>query len=574
VILRWSSFSPSLAATASLILVSITALTAQSNHSEIDLPAQAKAKEIAKDWKGAEPLWQKAASANPSNGDYWLGLARTAKSAGDLDVSIEAYKRVFDLGIGFPCESAYKLAGCYAKKGDKERAKEWFRTSMKMGLRDLDSASKGDELVVLKDEPEFRSLLALDGPKLGRDDGWRSDIRFLYQEIKWKGWSPFHVVSEKEFDANVAKLIEEVPHLDDVKIELGLMKLLADVGDGHTSLWGARRQEFAFALPVKFYWFKEGLYIVAAEPNHKDLLGAQVVRLGGKTPSELEDAMRPFLSRDNEQWLKEVIPFRLRSTVFLNAAGLTQDPHSVALQLKKLDESTAEVNLQADMSAPDIWNSLPYPSGWVGLLETTPGQTPMYLRNIQRSYWFEYLPSSRTLYFQYNHVRSDDSEPLDRFADRLSKAVDKNKPNRLVIDLRWNNGGDTLVNDLLLKALLKNPRLSEPGFMYVIAGRRTFSAAMNAASYLKRFFNPIFVGEPTGGKPNAAGDEVPFTLTYSGIVVNVSDVYWAGYWPEDHRTWIAPDIYAPPTFADFLAKRDPAMEAITRKGTGGKRASL
>jgi hypothetical protein len=30
----------------------------------------------------------------------------------------------------------------------------------------------------------------------------------------------------------------------------------------------------------------------------------------------------------------------------------------------------------------------------------------------------------------------------------------------------------------------------------------------------------------------------------------------------DYRTWIAPHIYTPPTFAAYRENRDPAMEAI------------
>jgi hypothetical protein len=30
----------------------------------------------------------------------------------------------------------------------------------------------------------------------------------------------------------------------------------------------------------------------------------------------------------------------------------------------------------------------------------------------------------------------------------------------------------------------------------------------------------------------------------------------------DYRTWIAPRIYTPPTFAAYRAGRDPALEAI------------
>jgi hypothetical protein len=83
---------------------------------------------------------------------------------------------------------------------------------------------------------------------------------------------------------------------------------------------------------------------------------------------------------------------------------------------------------------------------------------------------------------------------------------------------------------------------------------------MNAALSFERFMRPIFVGEPTGGKPDSVGDEVVFELPYSRINVNVSDLYWEG-WPQDHRAWIAPDAYAPPTFAALRSGRDPALEA-------------
>jgi hypothetical protein len=30
----------------------------------------------------------------------------------------------------------------------------------------------------------------------------------------------------------------------------------------------------------------------------------------------------------------------------------------------------------------------------------------------------------------------------------------------------------------------------------------------------------------------------------------------------DHRSWIAPQLYAPPTFASFSQNRDPALAAV------------
>jgi hypothetical protein len=46
----------------------------------------------------------------------------------------------------------------------------------------------------------------------------------------------------------------------------------------------------------------------------------------------------------------------------------------------------------------------------------------------------------------------------------------------------------------------------------LIKGRRTFSAAGNAAVHIERQTNAILVGEPTSAKPNSLGDEVYFTL--------------------------------------------------------------
>jgi len=113
-----------------------------------------------------------------------------------------------------------------------------------------------------------------------------------------------------------------------------------------------------------------------------------------------------------------------------------------------------------------------------------------------------------------------------------------------------------------LKALISNPKVNQNGKLFIIIGRRVFSAAQNAAAYFERFTNAIFVGEPTGSSPNFTGDEVFFTLPYSKMMANVSDVYWQSSTAYDFRTWIAPQIYIEPTFAAYRANRDPLMETI------------
>ena len=74
--------------------------------------------------------------------------------------------------------------------------------------------------------------------------------------------------------------------------------------------------------------------------------------------------------------------------------------------------------------------------------------------------------------------------------------------------------------------------------------------------------NAIFVGEPSGSGPNFIGETIPFALPYSKALVNVADLYWQTSWPMDHRPWIAPELYAPPSFLAYSQNQDPAMDAV------------
>jgi hypothetical protein len=141
-------------------------------------------------------------------------------------------------------------------------------------------------------------------------------------------------------------------------------------------------------------------------------------------------------------------------------------------------------------------------------------------------------------------------------------AIDDHGCRALVVDLRWNRGGNTLLGQPLVHHIIGRAQINRAGGLFVIIGRNTFSAAQNTATLLDRHTEAVFVGEPTGSSPNFIGETMPFRLPHSGLRANVADLYWQTSWPPDHRAAIAPGIYAPPTFAAFRAGRDPAMDAI------------
>jgi hypothetical protein len=200
---------------------------------------------------------------------------------------------------------------------------------------------------------------------------------------------------------------------------------------------------------------------------------------------------------------------------------------------------------------------------WVRIESRYKSGLPLYRKNTDKPYWFEYLEESKTVYFKFNLVQSvPEYERFKSFRQRLFQFIDSHQVERLVVDLRDNPGGDNFLNPPFIHDLLQCRKVDKLGSLYAIIGRKTFSAAMGTAVMLERLSNAIFVGEPTGSSPNFIGEDVPLVLPYSGMRVSISDLYWQYSVAMDYRPWIAPTIYVPPVFSLFRVGRDPAMEGI------------
>ena len=537
---------------------------------------RAEARTNAKEWAEAAALWERAAALNPAGGRAYFQLAVARRNAGDLRGSSAAYEKVIERGWGSPAGMAYQIAVNHARLGDRDGALRWLDKSFQMGYRQVEEARRDPEFKALSTDARFRDIVGLPDParKMTRDEGWRFDLALLAREIRRVGIAPPLRRNEAEVAAAVRQLHDAIPRLTDAQVVVEMMKMMRKVDDGHTGIIPASRPEFQQALPVQMYLFEEGLFVIAADPKHKDLLGAQVIKLGDQTPEAVGRALDPLIPRDNEMGVPQRIPYLMRHPGLLHALGLVPDPRGVTLVVRAAPNGAERaVRVEADASQPNIWNVRPHPAGWSGLPWTiTAAPVPLYLKNMGAPYWFEHLPESRLVYAQINSIRNDRNESFAQFSERLLKSVEgRDDADALVLDLRWNNGGNTFLTTPLVHGLVRSAKLGQRGRLFVVIGRRTFSAAQNLATYIERHANPVFVGEATGSSPNFVGEEEFFTLPYSGILANVSELLWQSAWPGDERKWIAPHVYAPPTFEHFRANRDPALEAVAdyRKRTEG-----
>jgi hypothetical protein len=394
---------------------------------------------------------------------------------------------------------------------------------------------------------------------------WRADLAVLRAEMPVRHGNLFHTMTRGQFDSALASIEQRLPVLTRAQVIVELMRLAALVGDGHSSVTPWRDTAAGFReLPVSFYWFEDGLYVRAATAEHAALVGSRVLAIGGLPPESALARLRPLISHDNEMGTRAWAPVLLAMPEVLQAVGLTADPAHVPLTVE-IDGRRVGVTLAPAGPFPMLsgetdrtWMAR---DGWV---DARGRAQPLWLSDPANAYWFSYLPDTQSWYCQINAIQQKPDDPVAAFMTRAIAAADSAHAERFVLDLRLNGGGNGFWNRAILLALIKS-RYDAPGKLFVITGRRTWSAAEMLIDEIETYTNAVFVGEPSASRGNVYGDSHRILLPNSHVTVRVSTLYWQLWDPRDTRPWIAPGISAPLTMAAYVAGRDPALEAATRR---------
>lgn len=190
------------------------------------------------------------------------------------------------------------------------------------------------------------------------------------------------------------------------------------------------------------------------------------------------------------------------------------------------------------------------------LLLSAAKEEPLYRQKPTEQFWFTYLPDSETIYVNFKGYDS-----LSDNVKKLFQLVDANRTKKLVIDMRQNGGGDfTKVREQLIPAIKQRSVINQKGHLFVIVGRRTFSAAMTNAIDFHKETNAILVGEPIGERPNSYQENDEIKLPNSGIVVSYSTKYYK-FLDEDIPA-VMPDKRIDPNWGDYKSGRDAVMDWI------------
>ncbi len=493
-------------------------------------------------------LLRQIAPLDSADAYLWRRYGRMAAQTKQWPEAARALEHAYRLGVFNRGVTALEIARAYAAAGQPANALTWLEHALANRLQHPERLLEDSVFAALRDSARLRALYPrADVATLSRDEKWRRDIDFFLREARRMHVHPERPAYSRELADSIEALKARVPTATNISIKLGLRRAVAMLRDGHS---GMAMDSAMRMLPIDVYLFSDGVYVVNGLGEASRYRGSRVVRIGRQGIEEVARGAAGFINHDNDMDLRARLPGALINTAVLAELGAANA------------DGTVDVTLEDGRGRRSVAHLAGGPIRRpAGLSAPTDATQPFYLDR-SRYYWTRELPEARALYLNFNAVAEMDTLRLPVFSQRLATQLRNPAYRNLIVDTRLNGGGNTFLLPPLIQAIASFTAADTARRIYVITSRHTFSAAQNFVSKLEWLLAPIFVGEPTGSAPNFTGESTATVLPYSGIQINISNrMHMNSDW-EDQRPWIAPQLPAPLTSADFFGGRDPALQAI------------
>ncbi len=358
----------------------------------------------------------------------------------------------------------------------------------------------------------------------------------------------FSECPQVDFFRAVARLKDSIK--DSIGIEelyLGASPIVAMLGDGHTHL--LLPEEYVFGDSEMFM----PLSVVVGQDNTLHIVwssddaippGSVIFTVNGITADSIIKSMIPLQSGERDQ-------FKLMR--------INNDFTGLFKMLYPADEYSVTYRSEGgDTVSEAILSAAP----WVKIKshfsceDTDPQQQPY-------SYTIDVARNVAVMDFR----AFSDERYMKQFADSMFSELRERKIGNLIIDLRENGGGNSLVGDILLKYISSHPftqmdrilvrvtpftarllnapnltpmfQLNEvspaeyiqplttaeghyDGNVYLLTSSKTFSAAASFAWTFSQCGIGTIIGEETGGMNVCYGDKVWYRLPHSGLECGIS----------------------------------------------------
>lgn len=406
-----------------------------------------------------------------------------------------------------------------------------------------------------------------------RDKEWIEDIDYIVSRIEITHPDMYVNISEKEFKVATSQLLTKVPSLSDSEVVLGIMELIASIKDDHTGFVfyesnADLMNKYLHSFPFTIYPFSDGLYIIAATKEYEKSVGKKVISIGKYSAGEAVKRVSKMISADNEYGTLSTLPFILNVAEILKYYDINNSLSGLNLEL---ENEKGEREIISFKSKPIMTTLQAVFRGFIPttsdeqlitMNKNSPNQTPLWFQHSNENYWFKYLKDKNTYYLQINKNYIKNDENFTDFINRMFKEFDKNKAEKLIIDIRLNDGGQHIEMPLL-KGIIARPKLDKPENLFLLTSRIVASASQHLTSRIEFNTNVTIIGEPTGSKPNFFGSPKRFSPPNNkDLVYRTSSAFFQDAIPQDFRLSTKPDFLVPYNSIHYKNNLDPVLEKV------------
>lgn len=409
---------------------------------------------------------------------------------------------------------------------------------------EADGAAQAAEAMEAGDAAQTIEAMEADGVVQTAETVQRNDTSSSPSEmrdfIKEHHPSPFTKMTEEEFDAQIDELVRSWNDCGETERYYAMRRLVAALGDEHTMLLppeNITQPELPFFVMIyDGHWM-----IVQAQKEYGELVGKELTAVNGTAVSQIREKLLPLISSETQQWADVQCSQEIRYLRNLKYTGIADSLAFVEITAKDIasgEEVTTEV--EASDSGYDYQNSSFY---------------PMAQTLAQSGYYYATLLDDGSAFLQYNVCQENPRMTMREFAQKLEQQLLADAPEKVIIDLRHNSGGNSEVIRPLLKTLEK---FREAGSrLYCLTGPQTFSSGVMNALDLQEIGAQL-VGEPTGGVL-AFGELVQKKLPDGSTLYCSTKDFSSAYGLSEQ---LQPEIEIVQTAEDFLAGKDTAVDYI------------
>jgi tetratricopeptide (TPR) repeat protein len=412
---------------------------------------------------------------------------------------------------------------------------------------------------------------------------WLEDLDFVVSTLKSQHPNIYYKTNITKFDSVVAESRSQISRSrSDLECYFAIKRIIAAIEDGHTGLL----EDGIFNLldlrfPFRVDEFTDGVYITLIRKDNGVFLGSRVTAVNGRPIENVLATIESVVSGDNRFGRRYGALNGISFARVLSGLRIIDNTDKIELSLILPNGDPAILAL------PSMRDDSPIEYGWSNRLNIGPTKgeyispsdklgekMPLFLKNQGKKikyYWFEHLVNDRTIYFQFNQVMNQpgNDETFAQFTARMWNYIDQNAGtiDKLVIDLRQNNGGNGVLVLPFLNQIIKRDHINKEGSLFVISGKRTYSAAPIFMNELAVHTNVRFVGEPDScGSDLFSNNRLAGRLPHSRFPLWIASLQFTSRWPGNDTEYFMPHFPAPFSSQDYFNGHDPALELALKGG--------